>query len=334
MADQELPIRYLSAILRKGSIPAALLFTGPEGAGKIAAAIAFAMGCNCFRTETEKFTADMKEGVCGDGPVPCGDCRACRKILSGNHPDVLTIKPAGNLIKISQIRNLCQRLAIKPHEGRLRVVIFQEAGVMNQEAGNALLKILEEPPERTVLILTTRQKSDLLPTIVSRCMHIRFRPVSIETKASRMAEELDMPGDDALVRTRMLFAGGERLTAEKQDDWIDRRSILMDAMENIQDMRLGTKLAFAEFLASQKEDLPFYLEAIKTWLRDLVVCSDAPEMTINRDLLEKIRRIARKYSRDALMNKVDAVMATEDALKRNCNPRLALEKMILTIARN
>jgi len=329
-----MPVRYLSAILRKGSVPGALLFTGPEGAGKASAAIAFAMGCNCYGTETKEFNADTGEEGDGEGSVPCGSCRACRKILSGNHPDILTIKPAGSLIKISQIRNLCQRLAIKPHEGRLRVVIFQEAGVMNQEAGNALLKVLEEPPERTVLILTTRQKTDLLPTIVSRCMHIRFRPVSIETKASRMAEERGLPIEEALARVSMLGAGGERLTAEEQDAWIEKHGILMNAMENIPDMKLGTKLVFAEFLASQKEDLPFCLETIKTWLRDLVVCFDAPEMTVNRDILDKIRRIAERYSREALLKKVDAVAATEEALKRNCNPRLALEKMILQIARS
>ena len=88
------------------------------------------------------------------------------------------IQPEGGVIKIAQIRNLCRILSMKPFEGETRVAILIDAHLMNPSAGNALLKILEEPPEQTLLILTARQTSDLLPTIVSRCQHIRFNPVS------------------------------------------------------------------------------------------------------------------------------------------------------------
>ena len=82
------------------------------------------------------------------------------------------------MIKIDQIRELCQVLTMKPYEARVRVVIIADAHTLNPAAGNALLKMLEEPPARTVLILTAPQTGDLLPTIVSRCQHIRFKPIA------------------------------------------------------------------------------------------------------------------------------------------------------------
>ena len=161
--DQERPIRILLSLLFHGTIPHALLFTGIEGVGKKTAAVALAMACNCRRPVAVE---------------PCGECAACRKIAAGAHPDILRVSPAGAMIKIDQIRELCQVLTMKPYEARVRVVIIADAHTLNPAAGNALLKMLEEPPARTVLILTAPQTGDLLPTIVSRCQHIRFKPIA------------------------------------------------------------------------------------------------------------------------------------------------------------
>ena len=91
---------------------------------------------------------------------PCGCCKSCRKIQTGNHPDIIQVKPFGPLIRIGQIRDLCRILAMKPYEARYRVVIISHAQAMNPAAGNALLKVLEEPPDRTILILTAMQATD------------------------------------------------------------------------------------------------------------------------------------------------------------------------------
>jgi len=135
--DQKQPIHILTTFLHKRAIPHALLFTGIEGVGKRTTAMVFAMACNCIGNITGK-----KE-LSTDIPAqqsPCGLCNTCRRIESNNHPDVLLIKPIRAVIRIAQIRSLCQTLALKPYEARTRVVIISDAQTMNPEAGNALLK--------------------------------------------------------------------------------------------------------------------------------------------------------------------------------------------------
>ena len=180
---QDRPIRILTTFLQNGTVPHALLFTGIEGVGKQSAAVTFAMACNCTgdfsenkfewrdnRTADDHSTADPRHIT-----NPCGNCKPCRKIESKNHPDIIRIKPSGVFIKIDQIRALCQTLAMKPYEAGIRVVLISDAQAMNPAAGNALLKVLEEPPTGTILILVANHTADLLPTIVSRCRHIRGR---------------------------------------------------------------------------------------------------------------------------------------------------------------
>ena len=159
--DQERPIRILTALLYHGTLPHALLFTGIAGVGKKAAAIELARACNCVKRNsggTPKLKKNRENrGNCTNdlnlSIGPCGRCKSCRKIRAGNHPDIIQVKPAGPYIKIAQVRALCNTLAMKPYEAKTRVVIIYDAQTMNPAAGNALLKILEEPPQRTILIL-------------------------------------------------------------------------------------------------------------------------------------------------------------------------------------
>jgi DNA polymerase-3 subunit delta' len=172
---QQQAIGLLTTLLRKGHIPHALVFTGIDGIGKQTTAQAFAMACNC--DDPQPFSASSSETSPATRINACGQCRSCRRILSDNHPDILHIRPSGNMIRIAVIRDLIQQLTIKPFEQGKRVVIIAGSDTMNMEASNALLKVLEEPPENTLLILTAQQTADLLPTIVSRCQQIRFSPL-------------------------------------------------------------------------------------------------------------------------------------------------------------
>ncbi len=177
--DQQIPVRILTTFLKTGSIPHALLFTGIEGVGKNTAALAFAMACNCTATPSlAKPQHPDPPATEINSPNPCGVCKSCRKIKSGHHPDVAHIKPSGPFIRIDQIRNLYQMFVMKPYEAKYRVAILADAHKLNPQAGNAFLKMLEEPPAQTVLILTASEKTALLPTIVSRCQHIHFNPIS------------------------------------------------------------------------------------------------------------------------------------------------------------
>jgi DNA polymerase-3 subunit delta' len=221
--EQDLPVRLLNTFLQNGTIPHALLFTGIEGVGKESTALAFAMACNCAGEDSKPTRPESD--------IPCGNCKSCRKIEAGNHPDIIRVKPSGPFIKINQVRSLCQTLAMKPYEARRRVVIITEAQAMNPAAGNALLKMLEEPPLRTILILVATHTSDLLPTIVSRCQQIRFKPISNQHLESVLVERHGLDPGDAIIITTMAGGSLSRALHMHRTHWVNRRNWLIKEMD-------------------------------------------------------------------------------------------------------
>ncbi|MBA3820514.1 MAG: hypothetical protein H0X17_16610 [Deltaproteobacteria bacterium] len=154
-------VAQLRRAIERDRVPHAYLFSGPTGAPLYDAAIAFAMALSCQVSR-------------GD---PCGDCEACAKIVSGIHPDVITLlrEGAAQIVPIESVRSqVIARLGLSPHEGPVRVFIVEEATSLAPPAANSLLKTLEEPPARTLFVLCTTAPEQLLPTIRSRCQRIRF----------------------------------------------------------------------------------------------------------------------------------------------------------------
>src|SRR5437016_3005152 len=160
-------IDRLRAKLREGRFPHALIFSGPAGVGKHTAALMIAKALNCT-----------------NAPAPddfCGQCPGCRKIDSGAHADVMTItvEEDASQIKIAQIRHLLSMLDFQPLEGRNKIFIIDPADMMNAEAANALLKGLEEPPDKSFFILITVNVHELLLTVRSRSQVYNFTPLAL-----------------------------------------------------------------------------------------------------------------------------------------------------------
>jgi len=332
--DQQRPVRILKTLLQTGAVPHALLFSGIEGLGKRRAAEAFAMACNC---------RPLAERLSGDAPLPpdelepCGRCRPCRKIQSGTHPDVLHLKPSGVAIRIPQVRELAETLAMKPFEARRRVVIVHGAQTLNPHAGNALLKLLEEPPDRTMFILTAPQTVDVMPTIGSRCQHLHFYPVS----KTRIAEMLQNDGLDPPAAA-MVAAMAQGSPARAQDlqrkDFHRRRDWYVRAagLESPEQLRLppcGPLLAFAEALSANKEHALEALDTLSVWLRDLVVVRYCPELIVNTDRLDSLKTAARNTPVDWLLSAAEIIRSARRSLETNGNLRLTLDVMMLRLAR-
>ncbi len=341
LIDQKLPVQLLTSLLNKGTYPHALLFIGPNGIGKLTAARIFAMACNCAG---KKDSLLPKEEIAANDSMdlhptagPCGRCRSCRKILSGNHPDIISIKPSNSLINIGQIRALCDTLTLKPYEAKIRIVIIADAHTMNKEAGNALLKMLEEPPGRTVFILTALQKSDLLPTILSRCQQIMFNPVSLKGIESFLEKNYDLNNDERKIYSKM--AEGSLSRAQQMAEgsgggryWLARRNWLIDEACALSSRPIGSLLALAEKLAKKKDTITESLDVIVTWLRDLVIHKYYPEKIVNSDLSDKIKKISLQESVESLVLKIEAVRTAQRKIDANANLRLTLEIMLMRLA--
>ena len=298
----------------------------------------FAMACNCTaQSSVDPYPVDPY-------PVdPCGHCKSCKKIQSGSHPDIIFIKPDGSLIRIAQIRALSHVITMKPYGARLRVVVISNAQTMNPEAGNALLKLLEEPPDRTILILTAIQTSDLLPTIVSRCQHIRFNPISQKEIMKMLVTKQEVAPDDAEIIVTMANGSFSKAISIARSvnkvNWINRRNWLiniisqnfLDRSESLSLKPIGSLLAFAAKLSQNKEILSDSLNVIKSYLRDLVICKYCPEKIINKDLADNIQYTSQKIAVRSLLSKIEAVRRTQRDIETNANIRMTLEAMIMQL---
>jgi len=331
IVGQQDPIRLLKTFVRNGTQPHALLFTGDDGVGKKMTAAAFAMACNCLTLKSA-----LRHRPPLDAINACGECTPCKKIAGKHHPDVIRVAPASAVIRISQIRGLLQTLALKPNEADIRVVILSDAQAMNPEAGNALLKVLEEPPDRTLLVLTAPQPGDLLPTIVSRCRQIRFAPLGM----ADIKQLLRADGDMALESMEALTAlcGGSYTRARKRTggSWLQRRDwigqVLGDLLSQAGQPEIRTWLALAERLAKQKDLIEDSLEIITMWLRDILVAGCDPQRVLNRDRMDSLSQTAGKIGRAALIKQIEAVDKARTALRSNTNARLTLDAMVLRMA--
>jgi DNA polymerase III subunit delta' len=332
---QEHSIRFLTILLQKGIIPNALLFTGPEGVGKKMAAFSFAMAANCAGiNKSSKKKSDLNAEYGSFPTEPCGTCKNCRLFNTGGHPDFIWIDPDGQVTKIVQVRELRQLISMKPFGARLRVVVLSKAHTLNQEASNALLKVLEEPPNRTVLILITPRISDLLPTIVSRCQHIRFHPIPVKLLAATLEQNHAMDQKESEFIAAMANGSFSRALALKNTDWIFRRDWIIKETEKMHTASVAVVLALAEKMAKSKdkESTQDLLEMIKTWYRDLVIAGYCPDKIINKDLMANIRNISRRYHQNTLLNRISAVQKAQKEIDANVNPRLVLENLFLTLA--
>lgn len=159
-------LKMLTGTLKKNKLPSAILMSGQKGVGKRLAAINYAKAINCLES------ADFDS---------CDICPSCKKTDSGIHPDIHTIEPTNDEIKIDSIRRLEEVLSLKPFEGRKKIVIIDDSDRMNANAANAFLKTLEEPPDNSIIILISSNEDSLPATIISRCVRICFSPLPSET---------------------------------------------------------------------------------------------------------------------------------------------------------
>ncbi len=205
--DQEVPLRLLRNILQQNRVPNGLLFWGPEGVGKRYAAMELAKAINC------------KDGN-GDA---CDQCLSCRKINSGNHPDVKIIAPSGKVrnINVDTVDFVTELAAYRPFQAEWRIILIQDVERMRPEAQNHFLKTLEEPPSKTAFILQTAYPQHLLPTIRSRCQPVRFGALQPETVARILQREHTLSDEEAhaiaLVSQGQVSRALDLVTTNKRD---------------------------------------------------------------------------------------------------------------------
>jgi DNA polymerase-3 subunit delta' len=305
-------IEQLQRTVASGRIAGAYLFVGPAGVGKETVARYFAQLIFC-KQDTQP-------------PTVCGTCLACRKVDSGNHPDLQFIRPDGSLLKIGQIRELQRQVIYAPLEASRKVYILTDVDRMNLEAENCLLKTLEEPPAASVLILLTSNLQALLPTTRSRCQILQFHPMPTQELATILADRYSVAPEQAT--TLAIAAGGSIGKALTQFEKGDPLT------EKVPEILRETDRLTAFRLAEDFKNKPETLGELVTWYRDLLFLQQgAPiELITHIYSVEELRAIVPYYSRLRIQQAIQTVFDTKSLLDHtNTNATLALEVMCLKL---
>jgi DNA polymerase-3 subunit delta' len=319
-AGHEWAERLLRGHLARGDVRHAYLLTGPSGVGRRTLALRFAQALNCLQP-----------------PEPgdfCGRCRICRQTAAMQHSDlsVVQAEKEGGTLKVEQVRDLQRSLSLMPYEARYRVALLLRFEEANPNAQNALLKTLEEAPQRVILLLTAGSAETLLPTIVSRCEVLRLRPMALD-KLQGHLEEQGLERSDARLLAHL--SGGRLGYAQRLKDdpgrMEQRRSALEDLLQLLGEPRRA-RFTYAEQAYQDKETLR---ETYGIWLsfwRDLMLRSAGKGLDlplVNVDLEQEIGRLAGGIDLAAARACTAALEHGIARLDANTNPRLLTEVILL-----
>lgn len=327
---QEKAIQFLKQVMAGEKIPHAYLFVGIPGVGKTTTALALTRAINC------------RERVNAEG---CGGCTSCRQIMGGNFPDLQRIEPDGSRIKIEQIRELSRAFGFKPVSGKYRVSIIQQANRMTEEAANAFLKTLEEPPEGNILILNVTEPLDLLQTIVSRCQKVSFRPIPVHLIAEWLRGKKQLNEEKALLLAKISEGSLGRAFDMSEGNFLEMRQDYLSKLIKLPGLSSDRVLEMAlEYTGKdKKKDLDpsgndgilGMLNVWKTWYRDLLLVKMAgPEkFLLNIDFSGKLKKIAKNCNMNNLIESFHVLDVAQRDLMRMRNLDLVMENVVLTLKR-
>lgn len=334
----------------------AFLITGPHSVGKTTLARALAKRLLCLSNDTTVSQPALMGSPTLRREPPCGECRACVKTTKGVNPDIMllegvpsrefyskygsTAPPRASdrekrTLLVDQIRDMEKWLSTSPFESRFKIGILRRFEDANEEAQNAFLKTLEEPPSHAVLILTAQDAGLLLPTIVSRCQSLALRPLAVETVERALEEKWNTPPQEAQLLARV--SGGRlgwAVRAASTPRLLETRREALDALSALVREGRAERITRAEKLAKQSAELPQLLETWQTWWRDLLMLSQHENARVtNADYTGPLTRDAEQFTVAEIQRALDATRTAARQLGQNANARLVTEVLVLRLPR-
>jgi len=320
--------------------PHAYLFAGPARVGKASLALRLAQALNCEHTVGAQGLAPLRPDDTAD-VAPCLQCTPCTRIAKFLHADVQTVQLEINddgepktAIAVDQVREVERSVALNPFEGRTRVVIIDPAHLLTDEAQNAFLKTLEEPPPHVVIVLIAVREEKLLPTTHSRCRRVEFRLVPVGEIEGALAADGVEPDRAALLARLAGGRPGWALEMARDPRAFERRRAVLETAHSIVSLPIHKRMSLAEKMTedfrSDREAMYSQLVEWAGWWRDvMLVQSGAEDGVANADMLVALREDSALYAEPQVRSFIHAILAAVEHLRANVQPRPALELLVL-----
>ena len=307
---------HMRIALNGKKIPHGYILNGEDGMGKMSLTFNYVKMILCE----------------GDGSDGCR-CRSCKQILSGNHPDVIYVshaKPAS--IGVDDVRDgINESILIKPYQSPYKIYIVDEAEKMTQQAQNALLKTIEEPPAYGIIFLLTTNAQSFLPTILSRCVVLNLRPLTDVQVRERLKTVCpNTTKSEVIVR---LARGniGKALRYAESDDFYETVGVFFKMFREIDRMKIEDILDTIRAMKNDDFSQEDCLDFIRTWYRDVLLFKSAGKssLLVFAEERETIEREAGRLSFDRIREIFDALEDVRRRLDANVNYELAMELLLL-----
>lgn len=311
-------IDRLSKLMESGRFPHGLIIEGEEGIGKktLAKDIACAL-------------------VCRGNDKPCGECAQCKKAIGAIHPDISEYIPAGtaNSFHVDTVRNIINDAYVQPNEADYKIYILANAHCMNQNAQNALLKILEEPPKYVVFILTTNSKSALLSTVLSRSVCVSLEGVDIERAANYITSHCENVDYNTAKKTVETFNGNigkaiDSLQDSKTSELVDVCNKICKALTTSNEYEMMT---LCSVFQKDRQGVVFACDLLKSIFRDALFAGESSEHISGQE--ESAALLKSSLSRQSLIKLINTCDELKSTALSNANNALLITKFCYSFNR-
>lgn len=315
---QQRVVNTLQRAIAANKVAHAYLFEGVCGSGRSTTAMALISSLFC------------QNPLIGDA---CGVCNSCIKLASRNHPDLHLLSPLPDKrdISIDQVRAMQQALALRPFEAPHKACLIKPAERIGLNAANSLLKTLEEPPGNTIIILISSKSDLLLSTIRSRCQQLRFSPLDDETLVTLLQKQ-GIANDVA--KDIAPLAGGslEKAMEIISDDNIAQREELLSVFFKLDNNRIATIFEQSEIIATNREQTATRLEILISFIRDMLLLANGYNKVANQRMQVELTAEAARFKPENLMDVLEHALQSLDAIRKNVNSKLTIERFLLYYA--